>query len=166
MRYIKYLVYVLKHKWFVFIGCVKTSVVLNMPELIWLGFIHDWSKFRWSEFRPYANHFYGPDAEAYKNREKEDEAFAKAWLYHQNRNRHHWQFFLSVDRKKKITVAEMPIKYTEEMLADWIGAAKAKGQGEVYTVTWYERYRTTMVLETRTRRWVENAVSRMEEKSQ
>lgn len=131
IAHLKYLSYVLKHKWFVFLECVKTSVRRNEPSLIWLGLIHDWSKFRWSEWTPYVNHFYGPDAEAYSKREKEDEAFDQAWLYHQNRNRHHWQFFLSVNRKKEIVVAEMPIKYTEEMLADWIGAARAKGQGGV-----------------------------------
>jgi len=107
------------------------------------------------------NHFYGPDAEAYKNREKDDEAFDLAWLYHQNRNRHHWQYYLSVNRRKEITIAEMPIKYTEEMFADWIGAARAKGQGGVYTPTWYDNVKDTLILGKATLRWVENAVDRL-----
>ena len=155
-KHFKYLVYVLKHKWYVFLACSKTG----HP---WLGLIHDWSKFRWSEWAPYVNHFYGHDAEAYSKREKDDEAFDQAWLYHQNRNRHHPQYWTSTNRRKEITVAEMPIKYTEEMLADWIGAARAKGQGGIYSPTWYDRVKNTLILGEATRRWVENAIDRLRE---
>lgn len=154
-KHFQYLWYVLKHKWYVFIECRRRGYP-------WLGVIHDWSKFRWSEWFPYANHFYGPDAEAYKNGQK-DEAFDEAWQYHQNRNRHHWQYWLSVNRRGEIIAMEMPIRYTEEMLADWIGAAKAKGQGGTHTPVWYERVKDTLILGPATRRWVENAISRLEE---
>ena len=154
MKHFKYLVYVTKHKMYVFIECVKASSRHSMPSLVWLGLIHDWSKFRWSEFLPYSR----------SPRDlPQDEAFDQAWLYHQTRNRHHWQYYLSVNRKKEITVAEMPIKYTEEMLADWIGAARAKGQGGVYTPTWYDRVKDTLILGEATLRWVENAVDRLRE---
>lgn len=49
---IKYLGYLLRHKWYVGIECFKRG-------LYWRGIKHDWSKFLPSEFVPYANYFYG-----------------------------------------------------------------------------------------------------------
>ena len=57
----------------------------------------------------------------------------------------------------------MPIKYTEEMLADWIGAARAKGQGGVYTPVWYDRVKDSIIIGEATRRQVENAIDRLRE---
>ena len=55
--YYKYLQYVIKHKYYVMIECFKVG-------LYWRGLVHDMSKFRPSEFIPYARYFYGdyPDA--------------------------------------------------------------------------------------------------------
>lgn len=150
MKHFKYLVYILKHKWYVFIECWKRGYP-------WLGLIHDWSKFRWSEWFPYVDHFYG------KEREEPDPAFSEACHHHQQRNKHHWQFFLSINRRKEITVMEMPPKYIEEMLADWIGAARAKGQGGAHTPIWYDRVKDTLILGRRTHLWVEHAIDRLRE---
>ena len=50
-KYIFYLGYLLKHKFYVFIECFKEG-------LYWVGLAHDFSKFLPSEFIPYANFFY------------------------------------------------------------------------------------------------------------
>lgn len=98
--YLKFLWSLLRHKWFVFVECCK----LGIP---WLGIVHDSSKFSPSEFVPYARYFYGN----YPNRddihgdmrnilsdrytaEGVKAAFDVAWLHHQRRNRHHWQYWL------------------------------------------------------------------------
>lgn len=154
-KHFRYLVYVLKHKWFVFIECCHR-------RQLWLGLTHDLSKFRPSEWFPYVNYFYGKGA-AKRQPWESNPAFDVAWLHHQHRNKHHWQYWLQVTRKKKINALQIPIKYAEEMLADWIGAAKAKGQGGVYTVEWYAQHKDTIILEASSQRWVENAVSRLEE---
>ena len=89
--YIKYLWYVIRHKWFVFVECVK----LGVP---WLGLIHDLSKFLPREFIPYARNFYGtyPKDLRYTRFTAEGvkAAFDVAWLHHQKGNRHHWQYWL------------------------------------------------------------------------
>ena len=51
MKYIKYLRYLIIHKFWVFIYCCQYG-------LYWRGIIHDLSKFLPSEFIPYANYFY------------------------------------------------------------------------------------------------------------
>ena len=90
--YWKYLVYVIRHKWFVFVACCRLGVW-------WLGVVHDWSKLRPGEFIPYARHFYGPKRKEwrdstgyYKPTQTGDLAFDFAWLLHQKRNKHHWQW--------------------------------------------------------------------------
>lgn len=100
-RHLKYLKYVLRHKWFVFIECCKLGIPIR-------GILHDWSKFRPSEWFPYADYFYGDERPAREiprgalagmgifpyTREEVEEAFDIAWNLHQKRNDHHWQFWL------------------------------------------------------------------------
>ena len=53
-RYRRYLSYVLRHKLYV----LRAARKLGIP---WRGLVHDVSKFRPSEFIPYARYFYNPD---------------------------------------------------------------------------------------------------------
>jgi len=90
--HLAYLKYVLKHKWYVFLECCK----LGIP---WLGVIHDWSKFRPSEWFPYARYFYNPDGTRRQVRDGDgnfvqDATFDFAWFLHQKRNKHHWQWWI------------------------------------------------------------------------
>lgn len=105
---LKYLSYVMRHKWFVFLACCRLAVKYREPRLIWRGLIHDLSKFRPSEWFPYVNYFNRtfPSANsdevrlAYrlgfdpKTKEDVQMAFDDAWNYHQKRNNHHWQYWL------------------------------------------------------------------------
>jgi len=127
MKYWKYLKYVVRHKWYVMIECFKRG-------LIWRGLVHDISKLFPSEFIPYANFFYGSAIEKgrnstgyYKPTETGDEEFDFAWLLHQKRNKHHWQWWVLPEDEGGIKVIEMEPKYRTEMLCDWIGAGKAQG---------------------------------------
>ena len=95
-RYIVYIWYVVKHKWFVFLECCK----LGIP---WRGVLHDMSKFLPSEFIPYARFFYNPDGSSKQIRDKTgyykpnntgDAEFDLAWFYHKSRNKHHWQYWI------------------------------------------------------------------------
>src|SRR5438128_6450654 len=94
MKHLRYLRYLLRHKWFVFVECWKVG-------LYWLGLIHDWSKFMPDEWFPYAEFFYGKNSKTvrdstgyYKPTDTGDARFDFAWLLHQKRNRHHWQWWL------------------------------------------------------------------------
>lgn len=91
--------YVVRHKWFVFVACYR----LGIP---WRGLVHDLSKFLPSEWIPYTNFFYGPKPSPrdstgyYKPTDTGDKAFDFAWLLHQKRNRHHWQWWLTASTGK------------------------------------------------------------------
>ena len=192
MKYLKYFMYVIKHKWYVYLAGFG-----------WMGVIHDWSKFRPSEFFPYAEHFYGKGIEAncykcgsiqgsqcgyngsgigdgvqavnckdyeakgrrdetgyYKPTDTGDADFDFAWLLHQKRNKHHWQWWILPEDEAGIKIFPMPEKYRYEMLFDWLGASKAQGHGgDLNSVwKWYEKNGHKMQLHPDTRRWVESVL--------
>ncbi len=153
MKHLKYLSYVLRHKWYVFIECCKLGI-------FWQGIVHDLSKFLPSEWFPYAEHFYGSKAKQwrdstgyYKPTDTGDPAFDFAWLLHQKRNKHHWQWWILPEDEGGIKIFPMPDKYRREMLADWRGAGRAQGKPD--TKAWYFANKDKMQLHPETRAWIE-----------
>ena len=151
--HLRYFWYIVRHKWFVFIECCK----LGIP---WLGIVHDWSKFLPSEWIPYVNHFYGEgksreDAgEYYDAANTGSDTFDYAWLYHQHRNKHHWQYWMLPQDDDEDKLLQMPDKYRREMLADWRGAGRAI-TGIDNTPRWYLNHKDKMQLHSDTRAWIE-----------
>jgi len=154
MNALKYLRYMLRHKWHVFLACCS----LGIP---WQGIVHDWSKFLPDEWFPYLNYFYGGRSKVsreksgyYKPTDTGDAAFDFAWLLHQKRNRHHWQWWILPEDEGGVKILPMPDKCRREMLADWMGAGKAQGYGD-NTATWYAEHKGKMQLHPETREWIE-----------
>ncbi|MCF8002324.1 MAG: DUF5662 family protein [Halanaerobiales bacterium] len=101
MYLIKYLLYILEHKWNVFKVAIKKGHYLH-------ALTHDISKFSGSEFWAYAAYFY-------KDKEKYKHQFEMAWRHHYFNNKHHWQHW--IDREGK--PIEIPDQYIEQMIIDW-----------------------------------------------
>ncbi len=154
MRHLRYLSYVLRHKWFVFLAGLQ----LGVP--IWRLILHDWTKFMPREWFPYANYFYGGG----RTREKMgqyniDEApldFELAWNHHQKWNDHHWQWWIRFGDDGTVLVMRMSDVARREMLADWRGAGRALGKPD--TTAWYRENWRKMMLHPDTRRWIENSL--------
>lgn len=156
MKHLRYLSYVLRHKWFVFIECCK----LGIP---WQGLIHDMSKLFPSEWFPYVERFYGNKEKDirygrdktgyYRAGDTGDDNFDRAWFLHQKRNPHHWQWWILQLDLEETHIFAMTDKYRKEMLADWYGAGKAQGTPD--TKTWYLKNKDKMVLHPDTRAWIE-----------
>lgn len=153
MKHLKYLKGLLRHKWFVFLECSKRGI-------IWRGLVHDASKFLPSEWFAYANFFYGPKAVQrrdktgyYKPTDTGDLAFDFAWLLHQKRNKHHWQWWVLPEDEGGLKILEMSPTYRLEMVCDWRGAGKAYGTPD--TKAWYVKNQGKMKLGPETRKWVE-----------
>jgi hypothetical protein len=155
IKHLRYLRYVLRHKWFVFIACCK----LGVP---WRGIAHDMSKFAPSEWFPYAEHFYGGNRDIHFGRDKSgyyragdtgDMLFDFAWLYHQKRNPHHWQWWVLPLDDGGQKILPMSDSYRKEMLADWYGAGRALGKPD--TQAWYLANKDKMLLHPDTRQWIE-----------
>jgi hypothetical protein len=136
------------------------------------GLLHDLSKLLPSEFIPYARYFYGTwmeesewhgDKRNYVPWERTEmgisEAFDLAWLKHQKRNPHHWQYWLLQCDSGELKALDIPLKYQKEMLADWIGAGIAiTGKREVKE--WYAKNRDNIILHPSTRVWIDCEVDK------
>ena len=161
----QYLKYIARHKWFVFVAGLRTGAP------IWNLLIHDWTKFLPSEWFPYVRQFYGgphkPHAEksncektyhgdyAWKTSEEGVQlAFDIAWLHHQNRNKHHWQYWVLTRDTGETVALIRPIRFVREMVADWAGAGRAiTGKWDV--CGWYAKNKSRMILHSDTRLHVE-----------
>lgn len=164
MKYLKYLKYLFRHKWFVFVECIKM-------KLYWQGIVHDLSKFNWDELKPYTDYFYGDrqkmnSDEFWQGQHKygcfeaspfghtHEEKFKIAWLKHQHRNPHHWQFWVGIMDSGNEFIIPMPEKYYKEMICDWIGAGKAI-TGKDNMGEWYNKNKQNIKLHPETQYFVE-----------
>lgn len=132
--WLKYFWVVIKHKWFVFLACFRLGVPL------WRALVHDWTKLLPWNFFPYARQFYGDKTKPAK--------FASAWLRHQNRHDHHWEFWiprtghnLGDGEYGDMIPIRMPMVCVREMVADWLAAGRAyEGKWpDLRNWTWFER---------------------------
>ncbi len=163
MKHLKYLRYIIRHKWFVALACFREG-------LWWRGIKHDWSKFLPSEWFPYAEFFYGTRYTSDQKRqcfnvtgsllpteESMEADFNKAWLMHQHRNSHHWQHHVLRNDDGTTQLLEMPRNDVIEMLCDWEGAGIAIN-GKVDTLAWYTKNRDKIQLNMATRDFVDKRV--------
>lgn len=146
-----YLRYVLKHKWFVFWACLHFGVPL------WQSLIHDWHKFLPDEWYAYRQKFWGDPPSTKLVEMERERRFQVAWLKHQNRAPHHWQYWVRFDDAGQEVVMPMPDRYRREMLADWYGAGMAIN-GEANTLEWYTPRRNGIKLHPETRQWIEGQI--------
>jgi hypothetical protein len=165
-QYWSYFRYVVYHKWVVMRECFKRG-------LVWQGLVHDLSKFLPSEYIPYANHFYNKDGSKkeargktgyYKPTDTGDEKFDFAWLLHQKRNKHHWQWWVLPEDDGGVKVLPIPWEYRTEIICDWVGAGKAQGflspKNDPYLETrrWYHKNKDKMQLHEHTRQEIEKEI--------
>lgn len=142
-----YLKGVARHKWYVFRACLLMGVPL------WRAIVHDWTKFLPVEWGPYVRQFYNPDGTNKPSiRDKtgaydpslQPREFQIAWISHQ-RNKHHWQAWVSIGDYGKLAPVPMPETYIREMVADWIGAGLSYS-GKADPLGWYKANGDKMVL--------------------
>jgi hypothetical protein len=158
----RYLKSVFRHKWFVFLAGVSLGVPLHQLAL------HDWTKFGPTEWLGYARKFYGGPYRSIRDysgdvrnmvlsagcyQEAIDAGFTRAWLGHQKRNKHHWQWWIVMEDSGKVYALPMPDRFRREMLADWIGANRA--YGDTSLIDWYRKTKAARQLHPETLAWVE-----------
>lgn len=168
MPHLKYLRYLLRHKWYVLVAGLRTGTPL------WRLLVHDWSKFLPSEWGPYVDYFYGPEPAVREERRRMDRLvlgytltrsgqevqaeFNRAWNLHQKRQPHHWQFWVLTQDDGESFPLPIPDHFVREMVADWAGAGRAiTGRWEV--CSWYAKNKNRMRLRTETRGQVEQILA-------
>lgn len=152
---LKYLWYMIRHKWFVLIECWKTG-------LYWQGLVHDWQKFSPTELFPIALYYFGPWQKG-QHPEWLLEQKKIATHHHFRYGPHHWQHWVLVDDQGQQQVLEMPERFAREMLADWRGVGYAK-HGYDDSLSFYSENRDKIILHPSTRQFVERELGRSVEK--
>ncbi|MBD2843584.1 hypothetical protein IDH44_00145 [Paenibacillus sp. IB182496] len=145
IAYWRYLLYVLDHKLNVLVECWRAGLIIQ-------GITHDLSKFGPQEFIPYALKFY-----ANRMDEATELRWKKAWIHHQNHNKHHWEYWI-VNRTTKEAVP-IPKKYMVEMVCDWRSFSRKWGR-KVKDSTLCERMMASdaMILHPTTRKELESYI--------
>lgn len=113
MCHLRYLKIILAHKWKVFRLCLKFGIP-------WRGLIHDWTKFRPSEWFAHARFFGGKTEDQIDVKDLD-----RAWHLHQRRNRHHWHWWVAWSDDGTYQPRAIPDSYFFEMVADWIARAES-----------------------------------------
>ena len=160
--FFKYLFYIIRHKWYVMIECFKRG-------LIWRGLLHDLSKLLPDEFFPYMNWFYNKYGVNIENKQKIDnkdvrkhkkffDNFNKAWLKHQHRNKHHYQYWNLLYDDGTEKQLKIPDKYKIEMLCDWIGAGKAI-IGKNNIKDWWNKTKDKKKINKKVFKWLEREIN-------
>jgi hypothetical protein len=145
--HLRYLAYVLHHKWHVF----RAGVALGVP--LWQLLIHDASKFSRAEWGPYVRRFFGGRG-SQLDKGADPTEFHMAWRHHWTRTPHHWEYWLPEPMcAPNQGPLPMPERYCREMVADWIGAGRAQGKPDV--AAWYAQHGTQKLLHADTRALVE-----------
>jgi len=145
--HLQYARYVAIHKMHVGVACAKEGLYLR-------GLLHDWHKLLPSEWRAYMEYFYG------KRSDLERACFDLAWLRHQHRADHHWQWWLLREDEGELKPLYMALDARMEMICDWYGAGQAMGKGGwEHTLCWYTENKDKMVLHPNTRAWVEKELA-------
>ena len=154
LRFLAYFAYVARHRWFVF----KAACRLGIPGL---GLVHDLSKYSHAEWGPYACQFFNSDGSRRDVRNPDGSydpnaqapEFKRAWLHHQ-RNRHHWQAWISLGDAGAFYAIDIPDRFCREMVADWMGAGMAiSGRKNPYP--WYQANKAKMILHQNSRTRIE-----------
>ena len=105
-----------RHRHKVIAHCYKAGI-------FWQGLFHDLSKYSPTEFIPGAKNYLGDESP--NNKERDRFGYSRAWLHHQGRNKHHFEYWVDYDnnlnRKEPV---EMPTRYLIEMFCDRVAASK------------------------------------------
>lgn len=116
---------VITHKYWVFYYGCKLGIPVR-------AFFHDFSKFHPIEFFESVKFYQGGKSSPI-NAAKSVNGYSKAWQHHKGHNPHHYEHW--TDKYDSGTVSiKMPYKYLVEMIADYLGAARAY-HGKNFTLT-------------------------------
>jgi hypothetical protein len=145
-KHLRYLSYVLRHKWFVLVECWRMG-------LYWQGITHDLSKFLPREWFAYCRRFSnGDEYQKAIDKALTDPRYRMAWHLHQKHNSHHWQWWLTPKEGGGNRILPMSSVARREMIADW------KAMNRMYKTDikkWYLGYKDKLVVHPETRQWIE-----------
>lgn len=136
--------------------------------IFWQGLRHDLSKYTPAEFIPGAKYYQGERSPNAKEREML--GFSAAWLHHQGRNRHHFEYWQDYNPKTRLKEpVKMPLRYVKEMFCDRVAASKIYN-GSHYTedmpLTYYQKGKHCRFIHPDTAKLLESLLIMLKEKGE
>lgn len=126
MKLIEHFITITRHRHMVIRHCFRAGIGFQ-------GLFHDLSKYSPTEFKVGAKYYLG-----YKSPNDVERAkfgYSTAWLHHQGRNKHHFEYWRDYDvNTHLIAPVKMPLRYAKEMFCDRVAASKIY-KGKDYTVS-------------------------------
>ncbi len=105
-----------KHRHLVMYHCFKAGIGLQ-------GLFHDLSKYSPEEFIPGAKYYQGTRSP--NEKERELFGYSRAWMHHQGRNKHHFEYWVDYNPGAGgVQAVPMPDRYIKEMFCDRVAACK------------------------------------------
>lgn len=153
-KYIKHLIIITKHKYYVLVECWKRG-------LYWQGIVHDLSKYSLIEFFTSAKYFQGDKTPI--GVEKAEKGYSIAWLNHKSKNKHHWEYWIDF-KDGELLLCPIPQKYVIEMSCDMIGASKAYLRGKYNPkepLKYFLDKKDTFLMEPNSKRLLEKLLSNL-----
>lgn len=144
----------------------------NLPEVLKLYYgsegdlehqicyAHDYSKDDPEEYEAYDRYFYGGNRSYAVVQD-----FNYAWLRHQHRNPHHYQYWIlrQDNPDEGEIILDMPVNYIIEMICDWWAFSWNSGNlKEIFN--WYEKHKEYIKLSDKTRKEVDWILEKIREK--
>lgn len=126
MKFIGHFITITRHRHAVIRHCFKAGIGFQ-------GLFHDLSKYSPTEFRIGAKYYTGYKSP--NDMERMENGYSTAWLHHQGRNKHHFEYWHDYDLNTHlIAPVRMPLRYVKEMFCDRLAASKIY-MGSKYTRT-------------------------------
>lgn len=140
---------------------IPNDIRLDCLDLVYqIGFAHDDSKTEPDEYYAYDAYFYGGNRSYQVVQD-----FNYAWLNHIHRNPHHWQHWILINDEpdEGEIILDMPGNYILEMICDW-WAFSWQNENLYEIFDWYDKHKDHMDLSDKTRKTVEDILTKMYDK--
>lgn len=141
MHPIKHFLVITRHRHQVIKHCAKCGLLMQ-------GLFHDLSKYSPTEFLRGSRYFLGTKSP--NEAEREQNGYSIAWIHHQGRNKHHFEYWKDYNFQTKVlTPIKMPYRYVAEMFCDRLAASKiyqGKNYSDSHPLEYFMRGKSTRII--------------------
>ena len=161
MYFWEHLSTITRHRHLVIRHCYRCGI-------LWQGLRHDLSKYSPTEFLEGIRYYRAdrsPNIGA-----RLDRGYSRAWLHHQGRNKHHFEYWVDYSMKtRKKEPVRMPVRYVAEMFCDRLAASKiyfAEQYDDSKPMKYFEKGRGRRFMHPTTSRQLERLLRMLEERGE
>lgn len=133
-----------------------------LPEVLIAGYDYDYYIDSHDSSKTNPDEYNAVDAFLFGSKEPDSrEEYRRAQLHHRHRNPHHWEFWILYTSNTSPMMLDMEYPYIIEMICDWWSFSW--DEGDLFLIfDWYEEHKHHIKMSKRTKRTVEDILSKLE----